>query len=280
MAPVAMTGPVGCPVGEPPVGSTETANAAVGRTRLRSAGPRVRVTGLLAEIIPTATGFSPLAINHSSGARPVVKLWCGGHDNEARRRDVHGGGPANAAVSLSQGGGQIRYGRRRMARYEQQRHDARGRERAGGQAQTLPETQIFRERRATTAWLLACRRIELQCAADPQPDVRRRLARRNLRRKRRQAAHPELHGRGGGLTGGELALHVRSDVGIENAKNVFRVTKRRVVIRSRAHDSRHSRSCIRPRRIQLLRVPRGTWHRAASSLYVAPVKKAARTERL
>jgi hypothetical protein len=38
IAPIAITGPVGCPAVEPPAGSTEAASTAVGPTRVRPAG--------------------------------------------------------------------------------------------------------------------------------------------------------------------------------------------------------------------------------------------------
>lgn len=76
MLPLPITGPVGCPVGDPPGGSTDTANAAVGPRRASNARGSAIVVGESVAIIPTAIGFCPAGISHSSGARPVG-IACG-----------------------------------------------------------------------------------------------------------------------------------------------------------------------------------------------------------
>src|SRR4051812_17689294 len=69
IAPLAITGPVGWPVGEPPTGSSETASAAVGPRRSRRDLSRWKRFGSPGGKTPTEIGAPPAGISHSSVLR-------------------------------------------------------------------------------------------------------------------------------------------------------------------------------------------------------------------
>src|ERR1700761_1126883 len=69
MAPLPMTGPVGCPVGEPPGGSTDTASMAVGPSCDNNAGLSGSVVVASVVNTPTDIGFCPAGISQSSVLR-------------------------------------------------------------------------------------------------------------------------------------------------------------------------------------------------------------------
>ena len=79
----------------------------------------------------------------------------------------------------------------------------------------------------------------------------------------------------------QLLLDGGACIGIEHPEHVLGVAQiASVLVERRIHVSRQVRNCRRALRIQLFIVASGTSHRIANSLYVAPLKKASRTERL
>lgn len=65
MGPVAITGPVGCPVGEPPGGSTDTASIAVVATRASSVALNGSTFVVPGTNTPTEIGDCPAGISQS-----------------------------------------------------------------------------------------------------------------------------------------------------------------------------------------------------------------------
>src|SRR6185312_1161496 len=123
------------------------------------------------------------------------------------------------------------------------------------------------------------RRIQLQRIVDASPYVGGGRRFRDFLGQRLQSALPQGHRRRGLAAGAHLVSHLGARVGIEHAQHVFGIAQVVVAfVGGRVHESRHVRSCMRLRRIQLFMVPSGTWQRVANSLYVAPLKKASRTE--
>src|SRR6516164_8778909 len=97
--PLPMTGPVGCPVGEPPGGSSETARLA---SRLawsaKVAGMAIWV-GRSEGKTPSGSGLPPGGISHSSGTRvgPVGRR----HHRDHRAFDVDDGNKNVLAISFN-----------------------------------------------------------------------------------------------------------------------------------------------------------------------------------
>ena len=67
--PLAMTGPVGRPVGEPPGGSSDTASVASAAMRCINSAGRLMWTGHPGSMRPSERGLSPGAISQSSRTR-------------------------------------------------------------------------------------------------------------------------------------------------------------------------------------------------------------------
>ena len=80
---MAITGPVGWPVGEPPRGSIDTASAP--DARLRACWSETSWTEPEKSATPSAMGLPPVGISQSSGERPAAAWTAAGVSTMARR---------------------------------------------------------------------------------------------------------------------------------------------------------------------------------------------------
>ncbi len=272
IGPVATTGPVGWPVGDPPVGSIDTASTACALSCAMISGGRCIVASAVGGNTPSGIGFWFGAISQSSIALSALMLAsiAGTTTMRALRTTVRG--PVGDAVGARDGRHHVRVlrdGRGRKRRFARTLRRKVHREQRDGRDDAEPVPQVEAVPQAAPLGRRGLRE-KAEIALDARPDARGRIDRAYVERKRREPAIPRVEN---ALQGG-IAFHVALEraafLRIEYAERVFGaaqvVVARVVVSGGRIHCSRQALSCIKLRRIQLFIVPSGTASFCASSL--------------
>ena len=135
---MAITGPVGRPVVEPPGGSSDTASTALFFASAASSGGRASTTVWSARNKPTARGLPSGGISHNSGTRVASALKGGRYDRDRAASRIDGSN--EMAVTAALDGRDKRLLGRECSQIHQARK-TRSRERACGKTRAAPELE-------------------------------------------------------------------------------------------------------------------------------------------